>query len=591
MADPIRIGNIAGLFGDRPAAAREMLDGPFDVITGDWLAELTMLILARTRSRRPDGGYGRTFVAQMEDVMADCLDRGIRVVVNAGGLDPTGCATAVSEAAARQGLEPAVAAITGDDLAPRLPDLIASGIPFDHFDTGEPLGGRAERILTANAYLGAWGIAAALEAGADIVVTGRVADAALVVGPAAWRHGWGRDDWNALAGAVVAGHVIECGCQATGGNYSFFTEVPSLVHPGFPWVEVADDGTAVVGKHDGTDGEVSAGTVISQLLYEIGGPRYHTPDVTARFDTVEVAEVAPDRVRLSGAKGEPPPPDLKVAAGLAGGFRNSVRIGLTGLDIEAKADLVTRQIWESCPWDPDDYEEVHTTLVGAVEDDPPTNAAAISYLEISVRDSDEEKVGRRWSNTFVEVALGSIPGLFGTGPPGPASPYALYWPSTVPRGLVTQTVHLGSDEFEIAETETGDGQPTAIEPAEIVHPLESETTRAPLGTIVGARSGDKGGNANLGVFVRNRDAYPWLATYLTVERLRMLLPDLADLKIERFEFPRLNAINFVVHRLLDDGVSSTLRVDAQAKGLGEFLRARHADIPKSILGQAGAPAT
>ncbi len=280
MAAPIRVANISGFFGDRPSAAREMIDGGrVDVLTGDWLAELTMLILARMRARRPDGGYGRTFVDQMSDVLSDVMDRGIKVVTNAGGLDPRACAAALEEVAAGLGVTPRIATVTGDDLMPEMKDLMDAGERFEHVDSGEPLGDRMGRLVTANAYFGGWGIAAALDAGADIVITGRVTDAALVVGPATWHHGWNRTDWDQLAGAVVAGHVIECGTQATGGNYSFFSELERPIHLGFPWAEVAEDRSSVIGKHPDSGGEVSAGTVLSQLLYEIGSPRYHNPDV------------------------------------------------------------------------------------------------------------------------------------------------------------------------------------------------------------------------------------------------------------------------------------------------------------------------
>ncbi|NNL66860.1 MAG: DUF1446 domain-containing protein, partial [Myxococcales bacterium] len=253
--DPIRIANCSGFFGDRLSAAREMVEGgPIDVLTGDWLAELTMLILARTRIKHPGRGFARTFVAQMEQVMGTCLDRGIKVVSNAGGLDPDGCAEAVAEVGRKLGLHPKVAYVRGDDLLPRMDELIAAN-QLSHFETGEPIKD-ASAFLTANAYLGCWGIVEALGQGADIVITGRATDAAVVCGPAAWHHGWQRDDWDALAGGVVAGHVIECGTQTTGGNYSFFQEVPGMERVGFPFAEIAGDGSSVIGKHEGTGGEV-----------------------------------------------------------------------------------------------------------------------------------------------------------------------------------------------------------------------------------------------------------------------------------------------------------------------------------------------
>ncbi|HDK44677.1 MAG TPA: DUF1446 domain-containing protein [Actinobacteria bacterium] len=580
---PVRIANISGMFGDRPSAALEMLEGgDVDVLSGDWLAELTMLIMARTRMRRPDGGYGRTFVAQMEQIMGIVLDRDVKVVVNAGGLDPLGCAEAVREVGNRLGLAPTVAAITGDDLSGRLGDLVAAGAPFINLDTGEPLDDKADRILTANAYLGGWGIASALGSGADIVVTGRVTDASLAVGPAAWWHEWARDDWDALAGAVVAGHVIECSMQATGGNFSFFGEVAGLEYPGFPWVEVAADGSGVVGIHEGAGGEVSIPTVTSQLLYEIGSPEYDNADVTARFDSIEIEEIAPNRVRLSGIKGQPPPRTLKVAAAYAGGFRNTMMIGLTGLDAKAKADLFCRQFWRACPWDPEDYEEVRTTLIGRGERDPSSNAAAVSYLEIAVRDPDEEKVGRSWADTMVHIALGSIPGLFGVWPPRKASPYAVYWPTLIDREAVTDVVHLGERSFAVPETDPGEPFTVTLEEPRILSPPSGSLVRVPLGRVVGARSGDKGGSANLGVFTRTDDGYPWLTAFLTVDRLIDLLPDLAEYEIDRYELPRLRAVNFVVHGILDEGVSSSLRFDAQAKGLGEYLRAKWIEVPAAL---------
>ena len=319
-AAPLRIANCSGFYGDRLSAAAEMVEGgPIDVLTGDWLAELTMLILARSRLKRPNGGYARSFVAQMEQVMGTCLDRGIRVVANAGGLDPTGCAEAVAEVANRLGLHPKIAVVEGDDLLPRLHELQAAGVTFDHLDTGEPAGDLS-RFIIVNAYLGCWPIVEALDQAADIVVCGRVTDAAVVCGPAAWHHRWGRTDWDELAGAVVAGHVIECGTQATGGNYSFFTELAGLEHTGFPWAEISGDGSSVIGKHPDTGGAVNRGTVTSQLLYEIGSPAYLGPDVTARFDTVQLEELGGDRVRISGARGELPPATLKVAMNYLGGY-------------------------------------------------------------------------------------------------------------------------------------------------------------------------------------------------------------------------------------------------------------------------------
>ncbi|MDJ0868488.1 MAG: DUF1446 domain-containing protein [Myxococcota bacterium] len=584
MADPIRIANCSGFFGDRLSAAREMVEGdPIDVLTGDWLAELTMLILARTRVKRPGGGYARTFVAQMEQVMGTCLDRGIKVVSNAGGLDPDGCAAAVAEVAEKLGLNPKIAYVRGDDLVPRMSELIAAD-QLRHFETGEPIKD-ASAFLTANAYLGCWGIVDALAQGADIVITGRTTDAAIVCGPAAWHHGWTRSDWSPLAGAVAAGHVIECGTQATGGNYSFFQEVPGMTRVGFPWAEIAADGSSVIGKHDGTGGEVSVGTVTSQLLYEIGGPEYLGPDVTTRFDTIQLEQVADDRVRMHGIQGEPPPATLKVCINRPGGFRNDMSVCLTGLDVEAKAKLVEESFWEACPYDPSDFASIRTRLVRTDQPDPETNEQAVAILKISAKDPDEKKVGRAFSNAVIELALASIPGFFGVGGgPGPGRPFGVYEPATVPAEVVPQeVVVLGGETREVSSvipavsaSVAAPAEPSAAAPG-------GATRRAPLGAVYGARSGDKGGNANLGVFARSDAAWAWLDQFLTEERLRELLPEVAELPVDRYRLPNIRSLNFVVHGLLEEGVAASARQDPQAKSLGEWLRARVVELPEALL--------
>jgi hypothetical protein len=585
MTDPIRIANCSGFYGDRLSAAREMVeDGPIDVLTGDWLAELTMLILARTQAKRPGGGYARSFVQQMEQVMGTCLDRGIKVVSNAGGLDPDGCAEAVAEVADKLGLSPTIAYVSGDNLLGRLDELVAAGVDLAHFDTGEPVGDTS-RFISANAYLGCWGIVEALAAGADIVVTGRTTDAAVVCGPAAWHHGWARDDWDALAGAVAAGHVIECGTQATGGNYSFFTEVPGMARTGFPWAEVAADGSSVIGKHDGTGGEVSIGTVTSQLLYEIDSPAYLGPDVTTRFDTIQLDDAGADRIRLHGTRGEPPPPTLKVAMNELGGFRNDVGIALTGLDIEAKAQLVEEAFWVACPHRPEDFASVTTRLVRTDKDDPASNEEAVAVWRLTLKDPDERKVGRGVSNAMVELALATIPGYFGVSGGGrEGRPYGVYRPALVPAELVPQhVVVLGGDRTVVDSVAPAGPVVVGLPPEPAVPAPTGATTPAPIGRVVGARSGDKGGNANLGVFARTDEAWAWLDGFLTVERLRHLLPETADLDVDRHRLPALRSLNFVIHGLLEEGVAASTRQDAQAKSLGEWLRARVVDIPDALL--------
>ncbi len=576
---PIRIGNCSGFYGDRLSAMREMLEGgELDVLTGDYLAELTMLILFRSRLKDPTKGYATTFLRQLEESLGTAQDRGVRVIANAGGLNPAGCADAVRALAQRLGLDVAVAHVEGDDLMPRLAQLRSAGADLANLDTGAPLTGDP---VTANAYLGGWGIAAALDLGADVVVTGRVTDASLVVGPAAWHHGWARDDWDPLAGAVVAGHILECGAQATGGNYAFFREVPGLEHLGFPLAEVHEDGSSVITKHPGTGGAVTVGTVTAQLLYEIGDPRYLGPDVTARFDTIHLAEEGPDRVRVSRVRGEPPPGTAKVCINLIGGHRNAMTFLLTGLDVEAKAALVRRQLAPVLAG----IRDVDVTLARTDRPDPEQNEQAVAQLRITVRDDDAAKVGRAFSGAAVELALASYPGTTMTGPPGDASPYGVYWPAVVPATDVVQTVVGPSGQrVDVAPTRPAEGVPAETRTVSTVGAPGGPTRRVPLGELFGARSGDKGGNANLGVWARSAEAYAWLAANLTVARLKELLPEAADLGVDRYELPNILAVNFVLRGLLGEGVAASTRQDPQAKGLGEWLRARQVDLPVSLLG-------
>ena len=585
MSDPIRIANCSGFFGDRLSAAREMVDGgPIDVLTGDWLAELTMLILARIRAKRPGRGFASTFVTQREEVMGTCLDRGITVVSNAGGLDPAGCAEQLAEVADRLGVSPRIAYVDGDDLLPRIAELAASG---DLREFGPHSGGLGDpaALVSANAYLGCWGIVEALSAGADIVVTGRVTDAAVVCGPAAHHHGWRRDEFDALAGAVVAGHVIECSAQATGGNYSFFEEIPGIEHLGFPWAEIAADGSSVIGKHDGTGGAVTLGTITSQILYEIGGPDYLGPDVIAHFDTIDLEQVAADRVRISGVRGSAPTGSVKVAMNELGGYRNDLVVALTGLDVEAKGEAALAAFWHASPNDASDFASCTTTIVRREHVDPTSNEAATAELRISVKDPDERLVGRAFSSAMVETALSSIPGMYLlSGGPSAGQPYGVYRPALVPAALVPQYAHIDGRTI-LVDTPTGSGPPAErpIEGLPPAHQSNGPTIPIPLGRLIGTRSGDKGGDANLGVFTRDDAAYPWVVGELTVERLRELLPEIADLPVERYLLPRLRAMNFVIRGLLEEGVAASTRSDPQAKSLGEWLRARVVEAPVDLI--------
>ncbi|MYY15809.1 MULTISPECIES: acyclic terpene utilization AtuA family protein [unclassified Streptomyces] len=566
MTEPLRIGNASGFYGDRFDAVREMLTGgPLDVLTGDYLAELTMLILGRGRLKDPRRGYASTFLRQWEENVHLARERGVRIVTNAGGLNPAGLADAVREVAEKAGLPVRVAHVEGDALP--VPD----------------------GCLTANAYLGGAGIAACLRAGADVVVTGRVTDAALVTGPAAAHFGWGPDDLDALAGAVVAGHVLECGTQATGGNYAFFGE-HDVRRPGFPLAEIHPDGSSVVTKHPGTGGVVDIGTVTAQLVYETAGARYAGPDVTARLDTVTLTQDGPDRVRIDGVRGEAPPATLKTGLTRLGGWRNEVVFVLTGLDVEAKARLVKEQFADALDRAGRVPAEVRWELARTDRPDAPTEETASALLRLVVRDQDAEAVGRAVSGAAVELALGSYPGFHVTAPPGKGAPYGVFEAGTVPADEVAHTAVLPDGRRERVPAARRHRELSPVDPPPLPAPLPAGPTRTvPLGLVAGARSGDKGGDANVGVWARTDDAWRWLAHELTVERFTALLPETAPLTVVRHVLPNLRALNFVVRGLLGEGVAAQARFDPQAKALGEWLRSRHLPVPVELLDPTEVP--
>ncbi len=567
----LRVGNCSGFYGDRLSAMREMLEGgELDVLTGDWLAELTMLILARDQAKDPATGYAKTFLLQLRECLAIALERGVKIVANAGGVNTAGLVEAIHALAAEQGLTPRVAHVRGDDLTPRA----------DELGLGTPLG--------AHAYLGGFGIARALEEGADVVVTGRVTDASVIVGPAIAHFGWRREDLDALAGATAAGHVIECGTQATGGNFPFFTEIEELLDPGFPIAEIGADGSSVITKHPGTGGEVTVDTVTAQLLYEVQDARYPGPDVTTRLDSLRLGQEGPDRVLIQGARGEAPPPEVKVSLTSLGGHRNEMTFVLTGLDIEAKARLVRRQLEAALPTRP---AELEWTLARTDREDPATQQQGSALLTAVARDPDPKVVGRAFSGAAVQIALGSIPGFHTTTPPTSGGPYGVFTAGYVPQDVPGHEVVHGDGSVEVVPPPSSTRQLAPEANAPSAPPrgglaAGGETVRAPLGLLAGARSGDKGGNANVGVWVREDSGeagWSWLVGLLTPERVRELLPETADLPLRITHLPNLRAINIVIEGLLGEGVAYNARFDPQAKGLGEWLRARHVDIPAALL--------
>jgi hypothetical protein len=582
-APVLRLANCSGFFGDRMSAAREMVEGgPIDVLTGDWLAELTMYILHKTRERT--GGYARTFLQQLEEVLPTCLERNITIVSNAGGLNPHGLAEAVRELARRQGLDVQVASVGGDDITARVPALQAAGEPFRNLDTGELLPTGAP-LVSANAYLGARPIADALAAGAQVVVTGRVTDASVVVGPVMHAFGWSDTDLGAIAGAVVAGHVIECGAQCCGGNYAFFEEIPGADRIGFPIAEVAADGSSVITKHPGTGGAVTVGTVTAQLLYEIGGPRYLSPDAVARFDSIALSQEGPNRVHIAPVGGEAPPTTLKVTANLNAGWRNSMTLALTGAQVRAKARLAAAAVWAGIPGGRQAFEETSEDLSGDL------TGHGMAFLRLAVRGQDERAVGRAFSGAVVETSLSSYPGAYSTSSPSGAQGVARYWPTTVSVEAVTPVIECEGRTIEPTPRPAIAPEAATAEPSQAVSCVQgsSATVTVPLWVLVGARSGDKGGNANVGLWADAEAVAQWLAECFDVALFTTLLPEAKEFSVDRYALPNLWAVNFVMHGILGWGVASNLRLDTQAKGLGELLRSKEVDVPEALVA-VGKPA-
>ena len=584
--DIIRIGNCSGYYGDKLSAAKDMVEGgPLDVLTGDYLAELTMAILFNQKLQRgEDKGYVGTFLKQVKAVAETCKEKNIKIVTNAGGLNPSSMANEIEKILEELGVSLKVAYITGDDLMPRMDALIKDGETFSNIDRQIPIKDSGCQTLTANAYLGAWGIKEALDAGADIVVCPRVTDAAVVIGPAAWKFNWSRDDYDALAGALAAGHIIECGCQATGGNYSFFKEVPSFDNVGYPIAEIKSDGSFYITKHPNTGGLVSTGTVTAQLLYEISSPAYLNPDVIAHFDTLKIEQDSKDRVYVSGCRGSSPTQSHKVCINLAGGYRNGMEFILTGLDIEEKAKIITDALFHSVGGQ-DQFDEVSILLDRTDKEDPNSNEEAMASLRVSVKSKNADLVGRMFSAKMIELALANYPGFFTGGGVRSGGPVLVYWPALIDSKHIKETVHVDGKKIEVLPTnQLGleeiyyQKQPIEVPPAPSDAPL-----RKPLGELFGARSGDKGGCANIGVWAKTENAFSFLNEYLTVETLKKLMPDVAEFHIDRYELPNILSLNFYIHGILQDGVSSNTRKDGQAKSLGEYLRSKYIDMPKSLI--------
>jgi len=595
---PLRLGNFSGYLGDRFTALTEVLDGdPVDVLVADYLAEITLASLAAVHARDGRKGYVDSFVAQIRPHLARIAERGLKVVANAGGFHPAALAAHLRGLVADAGLDLQVAHVEGDNLLARLPAIRAAGQPLTHLDTGEPLAAwgvtparpEGAQPIAANAYLGGWGIAAALREGADIVVCGRVTDASLTVGACAWWHGWAMDDWPALAGAVVAGHIIECGPHATGGNFSGWGTVPGLRKPGFPIAEVAADGSAVITKHAGHGGMVTVDTVTAQLVYEIQGPVYLNPDVTTDLSTVQLRQVGPDRVAVTGASGSPPPPTTKLALFADIGFQLVNMVFVAGRDVDAKISLVTEQLrdWAGAA----KVDELEVTRYGRPDTGPGATQADATVAVRIMATAQEPGPLKALAVGLNAMYLSSIPGYhLDTGARRVSDPWPRteYWPAVLPVDVIQHEAVL-ADGRRVAVPHPPSAplrpQPPSTEPAAAAP--AGPFRRVPLGALAHARCGDKGGNSNVGLWVKDARAWPWLASTLSTEAMHTLLPETRALGVLRHELPELHAVHFVLKGLLGRGGSSNLRADQAGKAVGEAVLAKEVDVPVALLETLG----
>jgi hypothetical protein len=605
----LRIGNAGGYWGDDPYALRRQVTGPIplDYVSIDFLAEITMSILQKQLARDPAAGYARDFVSQIEPLLDEVLERGIRIITNAGGVNPRGLADALFEMASRRGLPLKVAVVGGDDLKGRIGELEKRGLSLDNMETGEKLGSYRDKILAANAYFGAMPVVEALEADPDIVLSGRVTDTGITLAALIHEFGWKPDDYHRLAQGIVASHLIECGAQATGGNFTDWEKVGSYVDVGFPILEFEPDGTFVLTKHPGSGGLVSLQTIREQFLYEMGHPQiYITPDAIADFTTMTVESDGLDRVRIRGATGSKPTDLLKVSVALEDGFKSSGSLIVSGPDAREKSRIFADVLWRRL-----DAELVreglaplearHTELVG---DDAthraltPDHTPTEILLRLSCRDHDRRKL---------EIFRKLLPGLILSGPGGVAvtggapaiSEVVRYWPSLIPQDAAPASVEVWKQSEGTRKTLvsrhclrwplTG-GQPRAERPLADPYPTSllaglspSPVVEAPLMRIAHARSGDKGDMANIGLIGRSAACYVWMRENVTAERVKAWFEGIAEGEVHRYLVPNLWALNFLLERSLGGGGTVSLHIDAQGKTYSQALLRCRVSIPAALL--------
>ncbi len=590
MTDVIRIANAGGYWGDDLAQFRRQLElGPVDYVTLDFLAEITMSIMQKQRARDARAGYARDFVMQVEESLDLLAKSGARAITNAGGVNPLGCRGALLEMAQKRGRTLEVAAVVGDDLLERLGELNSAGVPLDDMETGAPFARIRDRVSSANAYYGAWPVVEALRTGAQVVVTGRCTDTGITLAPMIHAFGWAADDWDRLAAGIVAGHIVECGAQSTGGNFTDWRSIRRFESIGYPVLEVSPDGSFVVTKHAGTGGAVTVRTVKEQLVYEMGDPRaYITPDVIADFGTIRLEQAGRDRVRVWGVKGRPAPASLKVSASYFDGWKASGTLIISAPDALEKAYAFADLFWKRLGLT---FTETYTDFVGHSSCWGPVAAPSEPQevlLRLSVRDADKAKI-EKFSKLVPAVILSGPPGVAVTGGRPQAQEVVAYWPALVPRERVKPTLVTRDGERAL-------DWPTPIvplaKPAALPKPAwpavkgSAARVTVPLSVLAHGRSGDKGDTANIGVIARAPELYPWLARTLTAAVVKRRFQGVCFGKVVRHEVPNLWALNFLLHESLGGGGTVSLRFDPQGKTLSHALLAMEVRVPKALVDAA-----
>jgi len=587
--EPIIVANGSGFWGDELAAIeRQVKGGPIDYLTMDYLAEITMIILARQKAKNAQAGYARDFVSAMGRLLSYIAEHDITVIANAGGINPVACARALEAVMDEQGIRLPVALVDGDDLMPRLKELQEKGCEFTHQDSGESLVPIMDKVISANAYLGARPIAAALEKGARIVVTGRTYDAAGVVAAFAYEFGWGWEEYDKLASALVAGHLVECGTQSTGGNYTLWREVQSYHNIGFPLVEMQRDGSFVLTKHPGTGGLVSSRTAKEQLLYEIGNPQvYICPDVVADFTSFTLDDLGQDRVRVENARGQKPTPFLKVSVTYDAGYKVVAPLVVSGPDVVAKGRKFAEMFWDRVEGD---FIEKRTDLVGYNSCWGESAAPRVEPNEIILRFA-----GRATEKKPLESMSREISGLVLAGPPGvtvmggrpDVSPAFGFWPALIPRNNVTaRMVFEGTETF--FPCESGPSGDPLIRPEDTEPPFLGSGKRVtvPLYRIAHARSGDKGDTCNIGVAALKPEFYPEIVRELTAEKVAHFFRTNVKGPVTRYRLDNLCSLNFILEGALGGGGTVSLLVDNQGKTLSQGLLTMEIQVSEDLLADA-----